>query len=211
MFWWPRSHTHQNNIWSRPPDSGISIGYVVENVFVNHGSYDKFLTYTLTFIGRIVGISAWNVICTWTNAWAYHRDARDLGRHRAHSDVTIMSHWVYVQHNQGRKSVRRASDFHLYWEHIIGSPIQIVYTNIQWKKETHHPYVNLWKYHYDNYSTTETNTTHKNAAVAVFYRLSHASSPVVLITFHFWTRDPFHNFYGLIMEMWWNSVSLLFD
>ena len=31
-------------------------------------------------------------ICTWTNGWSNNRDAGDLGRHRAHYDVTLMLH-----------------------------------------------------------------------------------------------------------------------
>ena len=30
------------------------------------------------------------LICAWTNGWVNNRDAGDLGRHRAHYDVTVM-------------------------------------------------------------------------------------------------------------------------
>ena len=32
-----------------------------------------------------------SLICTWTNGWAYSRDADDLRRHDAHCDVIVMS------------------------------------------------------------------------------------------------------------------------
>ena len=44
-------------------------------------------------------------ICVWTNGWVNNRDAGDLGRHRAHYDVTVMQ--------RRQISVR--------WVHYIGS------------------------------------------------------------------------------------------
>ena len=35
-------------------------------------------------------------ICSWTNGWANNRDAGDLRHHRAHYDVTVMSHANYT-------------------------------------------------------------------------------------------------------------------
>ena len=31
-----------------------------------------------------------SLICSWINGWVYSREAGDLGRHRAHYDVTVM-------------------------------------------------------------------------------------------------------------------------
>ena len=41
------------------------------------------------------GALMFSVICAWTNDWSNNRDAGDLRRHRAHSDVTIMQHHNY--------------------------------------------------------------------------------------------------------------------
>ena len=40
--------------------------------------------------GQWRGALIFSLICTWTNNWANNGDTRDLRRHRAHHDVTIM-------------------------------------------------------------------------------------------------------------------------
>ena len=40
--------------------------------------------------GQWRGTFMFSLICAWTNGWANNGDADDLGRHRAHYDITIM-------------------------------------------------------------------------------------------------------------------------
>ena len=40
--------------------------------------------------GRRRGALMLSLVCVWTNGWVNNRDARDLRRHRAHYDVTVM-------------------------------------------------------------------------------------------------------------------------
>ena len=40
--------------------------------------------------GQWRGALLFTLICVWTNGWVNTRDAGDLGRHRAHYDVTVM-------------------------------------------------------------------------------------------------------------------------
>ena len=46
------------------------------------------------FTGRLPFQRRWalvfSLICVWTNGWANNRDAGDMRRHRAHSDVTVI-------------------------------------------------------------------------------------------------------------------------
>ena len=39
------------------------------------------------------------LICVWMNGWVNNREAGDLGRYRAHSDVTVMNELLY-NHNK---------------------------------------------------------------------------------------------------------------
>ena len=39
------------------------------------------------------------LICTWINGWVDNREAGDLGRHRAHFDVTVMGIWTVRDHH----------------------------------------------------------------------------------------------------------------
>ena len=41
--------------------------------------------------GQWRGASMFSLICAWTNGWVNNRVAGDLGRHRAHYDVTVMT------------------------------------------------------------------------------------------------------------------------
>ena len=44
----------------------------------------------LTLKGQWRGAVIYSLICAWTTGWVNNRDAVDLRRHRAHSDVTVM-------------------------------------------------------------------------------------------------------------------------
>ena len=45
--------------------------------------------------GQWRGTLMFSLICAWTNAWANNRNADNLGRHRAHYDVTVMHIFDY--------------------------------------------------------------------------------------------------------------------
>ena len=44
--------------------------------------------------GQWCGALMFSLICAWINGWANKRDIGNLGRHRAHYDVTVMEHYM---------------------------------------------------------------------------------------------------------------------
>ena len=81
--------------------------------------------------GQWRGALMLSLICVWINGWVNNREARDLRRHRAHYDVTVVLH---------RVALRTLVDASLIqWRHVSAKMYQITGNSIAYSTACSRP------------------------------------------------------------------------
>ena len=63
--------------------------------------------------GQWRGALMFSLICVWINDWVNNREAGDLRRYRAHSDVIVMDTYIYVALDEDEWSISHKTCTHL--------------------------------------------------------------------------------------------------